>query len=357
MAAQTNMDADAQWRRFVAVFLRVLVGGAAIIYLFVLLIDPYDDVAFSLALDRQIVSISQRHMYPQIVRSRRFDALIVGDSTSRLLDPELLDREFGVHFANLAMDSATAWEQKTMLDYFIRKSGPPRALIVGLDGQWCDPEADGKRRITFRGFPDWLYDDNPWNDYLYLFNSETVEIAVRLLGYQFGLHRIRVRYDGYHVFVPPESEYDLARARRNVWGRRKPEIPPDIPPPPLSAAERQALAFPALGWLDAGLARLPAGSLKILAFMPVNVAAQAWPGTYDAAVEAECKSRIVDIARARGAKLIDWRFNSPLTHDDANYWDALHYRVPIATRIAKELGEAVLQEHASPDGSYRILVP
>ena len=59
-------------------------------------------------------------MYPQIVRSKRFDSLIIGTSTSRLLDPELLDRLFHVRLANLAMDSTMAWEQKTMLDLFLR---------------------------------------------------------------------------------------------------------------------------------------------------------------------------------------------------------------------------------------------
>jgi len=49
---------------------------------------------------------------------------------------------------------------------------------------------------------------------------------------------------------------------------------PDTPPPVLSPEERQALPFPALPWLDAILARMPAESLKILVFVPVHVAAQ-----------------------------------------------------------------------------------
>jgi hypothetical protein len=344
-----------EWRRFVAVFLRVLFGGTVIFYLFVLLVDPYDIVAFSLPLDRRIVSISQRYMYPQIVRSRRYDSLVVGTSTVRLLDPQLLDKSFGTRFANLAMDSMTAWEQKTMITYFIRKVGPPKVLIVGLDVVWCDQSAD-RNRITFRGFPDWLYDDNQWNDYLYLFNVGTAEIAGRLVGYQLGLYPERVRYDGYEVFVLPESEYDLTRARQRIWNRRKPEAPPNVAPPSLSLDKRRALVFPALNWLDATLAKLPSSSLKILAYVPVHVAAQPWPGTHAAAVEAECKTRIAAIAGRRGATVIDWRINSVLTRNDSNYWDSLHYRVPIATRIANQLGPAVLAGRESDDGSYRLIL-
>ena len=97
-------------------------------------------------------------------------------------------------------------------------------------------------------------------------------------------------------------------------------------------------------------------STKVLAFMPVHVAIQAWPGTRAAAVEAECKTRIMAIARERGAKVIDWRIASPITTDDSNYWDALHYRLPIAQRIARELIDAALDGKESADGSYRLLV-
>ena len=91
--------------------------------------------------------------------------------------------------------------------------------------------------------------------------------------------------------------------------------------------------------------------------MPVHVAAQPWPGTHAAAVEAECKARIAAIAGRHGAKVIDWRINSALTRDDLNFWDSVHYRVPIATRIAKELGPAILSGRGSDDGSYRLVLP
>src|SRR5271155_2048941 len=173
MRAQATMKSGpsktADWRGFVSLFLGTLIGCVVGVYLFILLVDPYDVVPFSLPIDRRIISISDRFMYPQIVRSGRFDSLIVGTSTSRLLDPELLDKSFHARIANLAMDSATAWEQQEMINYFVRKVGPPKVLIVGLDSVWCVQDAD-RRTITFRGFPYWMYDDNPWNDYLYLFN-------------------------------------------------------------------------------------------------------------------------------------------------------------------------------------------
>jgi hypothetical protein len=54
--------------------------------------------------------------------------------------------------------------------------------------------------------------------------------------------------------------------------------------------------------------------------------------------------------------VIDWRISSASTRNDANYWDFLHYRVPIAARIAEQLGRAVRLGREAEDGSYRIVV-
>jgi hypothetical protein len=82
------------WRGFVYVFLEALIGGISISYAFILLVDPYGVAPFSLSIDRHIMSHNARFMFPQLVRSGRFDALVIGTSTSGLLDPEELDGLF-----------------------------------------------------------------------------------------------------------------------------------------------------------------------------------------------------------------------------------------------------------------------
>jgi hypothetical protein len=344
------------WSRFAALFLATFAGGVAALYLFVLLVDPYDLVPFSPPMMRPVVSGNQRHAYPQIVRSRRYDGVIVGTSTGRLLDPDILNGPFGVTFANLAMNDMKAWEQKTLLDYVLRHAGPPKVLILALDRVWCEVKADVERISPLTSFPEWLYDENPWNDYLYLLNSSTLTSAVRIVGYQFGLYRERVRPDGYQVFTPPESQYDPARAKLKIWHGEEPwTAAAYASPAELPAAERQAMRFAALSWLDDALARMPSSSMKVLAFMPVHIRAQPRPGTAAGATEAECRRRIEAIARARGAILIDWRFASSLTTNDDNYWDDLHYRLPVAHRIARDLAAAALQGRESEDGTYRLI--
>jgi hypothetical protein len=347
----------ATWRRFVELFVGTFAIGLLLVFAFVLLIDPYDDVPFSLPLKRHLIDANQRFMYPQVVRSGLFDSLVIGTSTSKLLDPLILNEEFGVRFANLSMDAATAWEQKTIANYFIDHVGKPKVIIVGVDQQWCYSDADADtQRITARGFPYFLYDDDKWNDFFFLFNSRTVEMAGKLVGVHLGLYSERSRFDGYYLFVPPENAYDLERARRAIWRDRPRTLPdPNKKPFEMSDEQRASLVHPALNWLDDLL--LKAGdALKVIGFMPAHVADQPDPATPAGAHAAECKSRIVQIARQRGAKVIDWRYSSPLTREDSNYWDAMHYRVPVGNSLAHAIGTAVRWGNPSVDGTYRLLV-
>ena len=77
-------DASRQWRAFVAMFAAIFVGGLVLVYAFIVLMDPYGINPYALPIQRAIVSISQRYMYPQLIRSHQFDSFVIGTSTSRL---------------------------------------------------------------------------------------------------------------------------------------------------------------------------------------------------------------------------------------------------------------------------------
>ncbi len=337
---------------FLKSFLASVLVLAGSIWLAILLLDPFGVSPLRLPGAHAIMDINQRYMYPQIVRARAFDSVVIGTSTSRLLDPQELDAAFGGRFANLAMNAGTAWEQAEMAKLFLRHQPHPRTFILGLDQMWC-LEGDTIKRITERGFPEWMYDDNRWNDLPHLFSLQTLEIAGRLLGYKLGLMPARIRADGYEVFTPPESNYDLARAQFHIWkGHAGMRIVPQSPPVELSPAARAALDFPALVWLDDLMTRVPTTTRRVLALMPLHVAAQATPGSSGEASMRECKARIAAIGVRHGVQVVDFSIPSEITRNDANYWDPLHYRVPIASRIVAALKQAQDTRHADPAGFF-----
>jgi hypothetical protein len=339
------------WDQCLKVVLGGLAGLLAVAFAFIVLMNPYGHLPLRLFGAHVIMDINQRFQYPAIVRSGVFDSAVIGTSTSRLLDPDHLDARFGGRFANLAMNDARAWEQYQLALLFLRQQPRPKTLLIGLDRVWCDQNADVDR-ITTRGFPEWLYDDNVWNDWLYLLNPLTLEFAGRVAAHRVGLRPPRIPANGFEIFVPPESAYDPVKVDKLLWKGGPREIAPVVPPYATSEVDLLSWGFPALAWLEQILAATPVTTRRLLVFMPVHVVSQPVPGSRVAAREQVCKSHIAEISRRYEAALIDFRIRSALTTIDANYWDPLHYRLPVAHSIVDAIARAVSTRQDDPQGDW-----
>ncbi len=326
------------WGSFVGTTLGVAAGLLALVVALLAAIDPYGIRAGAA---RPIMDIDARAMYPQLARSDRFDSAVFGTSTIRLLDPQDLDATLGGRFANLGLNAGTPWEQLQLARLFLRHHPAPATVVMGLDRNWCEPDADRPgKRVTFRAFPAVFYDEVAWNDWPELLSLRSVEIAIRVVLNRLGRMPERVRRDGYENFLPPDALYDPDRAASHI---RAPE-----PAPAASAPGR----LPALGWLKDFVGELPAETRLVLLLPPIHVAAQARPGTGAGDADAACKARIRDIAARPRTTLVDFRLPSALTRDGSRYWDKLHYRQPEAARIVAALGAAVATGRDDPAGLY-----
>ena len=293
---------------------------------------------------------NQRFQYPAIARYGPFDSVLIGTSTSGILNPKVLSEILGGRFANLAMDSARAWEQWQIAGLFHDNRSRPDTLLVGLDHVWCDADAD-QNRVTFRGFPDFLFDNNPWNDWLYVLNSKGLEISGRRLLHALGKAAPKISPDGYKVFLPDEALYDIEKVRKNIGPARSTtkSIAPFIP----TEQQRSAWKFPALAWLEI----MVSGNWRrvIMFFTPVHVSAMPAPGTEALAREQECKRQVTELAHRQGWPLIDFRISSEITSHEENYWDPLHYRVPVGHRIIDGIKKALSIQQDDPAGDWHML--
>lgn len=332
---------EIEWQRFVRTFARWAVGAALCCALFIVIFDPYDNIPFSPPFARPIMDDNQRYMYPAIARKSRFDSAIFGTSSIRLLNPAHLDREFGGGFAQFGLNDGQAYEQYRIADLFLRHHKAPGTIVWGIDAVWCGTGSTYKK-FTGRPFPPWRYDDNAWNDLLYLFNGKTIEIAARVARNLAGGGRLRYGPDGYANFLPPVRDYDLAKVRRKLYGpsgKRPPAAPPEAEATGLSARERKALEFPTHTLLKEILGRLPDRTRKIILFVPYHLASQARAGTRRGDIIAECKARVTRIAAASAnMTVIDYMIPSALTRRDENYWDPLHYTLDVAENIVLQMG-------------------
>lgn len=326
------------WRRFLALGL----GAGAVLYLAILLIDPYDVVVFSPKIDRGVTASNQRFAWPAMARSQAYDSAIIGTSTTRLLKPAQLNRTIGGSFVNLSFNSGTAWEQSQILKLFARNHPHAKTVIFGIDSTWCHAGRPAPR-LTGRPFPEWMYDDNPWNDLLNLLNLKTIEEAGKQIGHLTGLRPSPRKLGGYHDFLPPRAQYDLKRARGHIYGAQGPRAPkPQDPPYEATSAERQVWRYPSHAHMAEMFAELPPKTLKIMLFVPIHRNAQPRPGSKAAAQLDECKRRLAAIAgQHANAHVLDFMIDSRITRTDTNYWDALHYGHEIAAELGRLIPQAV----------------
>lgn len=318
---------EKRWRRFWRLFLSLFCLGWVVYTLLIVVIDPYDIFTFSPKMDRAPVVINQRFSYPAIARKSKFNSLILGTSTARLVDPEVLDSGLDSKFANLAMNSATAYEQLQIFNVFRRYHAEIKTLVIGLDIAWCAEGPDYKL-YTSRPFPPWMYDDNPWNDFKNHYTLKTAETMVRQAGYLAGVLPALYGKNGYKNFLLPQSEYNLDTARSHLYPNGTVEkIEEQSPPFVLSNIERSNLSLPALKLLEEILAK-SRETQTILFFVPYHFYYQGHPGTRKKLVWQKCKDRIVSLASPfENVSVLDFMIKSELTLKDENYWDARHYNL------------------------------
>lgn len=297
-----------------------------------IIVDPYDTLKISYPAKREPIVSNQRFSYPAIALKDFHDSAIIGTSSIRLLNPENLNVLFDAKFVNLAMNSATAYEQYKTYELFRRAHENIKYLIVGVDMVWCDRKRNPEK-LTFRPFPPWLYDENEFNDYLNMFSARGLENTVRLIEYWFGKREAKYNEDGYHNFVGDDNKYDLKKAIINIYGGAENKISFEEK----LADERNRpdsntiLEFPVHKlYLSKIFESLSDKTIKLIVFVPYyyrNIYSQ-----YEKINE--CKNKLIKFSHQyKNTHVIDFMFDSDITSDDSNYWDVLHYRIHVAEKL------------------------
>ena len=333
-------------RRFFRRFLATAAIAGSVIYAFIVLVDPFDALPMSWPFDRGPVDSNARYAFPALARNRSFDSALFGTSTGRLLRPVALDAALGGRFANLAMNSATAYEQTRLLRVFLDAHPRPRTVAIGLDFEWC-ASAGGAHAFGFdRPLPEWLYTGGRWAGYGHLFNLYALERAGQAFAEWTGLKPRRYGRDGYTRFVPDDRSYDPVRvtAALAVAG---PWSPPEPPGP-----DPAAWPMPGMDLLRRDLATIPADTAKLLFFVPYHRSLLPLAAGPAHDLLAECKRRVTAMAAVTPrVMVVDFMRPSPITLDADNYWDPHHYRVAIAERVVRDLAAAIT---GAPSPDYAI---
>lgn len=329
-SGQGGDASDVVWRRFVMRYVAVFAGALVVVLAFIVLVDPYDSGRFASLPLRGISDTSQRTENVSLGRNDKFNAAIFGNSHGQLIDPARLSQATGLNVVQLAVPGANPPEQIAMIRWFIRHHARIGGLVVAADTRWCgaDPQ-------PWKWFPFWLYGDSDVAYLVNAFSTRSFTAAARRIKHAFGLvNPSDARgYDDYEARLPASYRFDFP-------------APVQQPSPDQIAAAQAQLRtppFPAIDWLAAELATVPADTPIVILFPPQYVSTL--PGSADAAAVLQaCKARLAAlVAGAPHRGFLDFLVESDITRAPANFIDEEHYRGPVARQVEHAIANILTQ--------------
>jgi hypothetical protein len=325
----TSSDDAIGWERSLWACLGALGISALLLWAAMIVIDPYDSGKFGWL---GIEGVDDRTTFTAAAsraRNPQFDSAVIGNSTAQMLDPAELSRATGLRFVQLYMTGARPLEELALLEFFLRHHRRVGALVIVADPFWCvhkPSEPDGP-------FPYWLYGESSIKYVVRLLSRQSVEHAFQRLSIGFGWRERNdpSGYFSYEDIWPPGTFHEVNRPRD--------------PAPPATAAERAML--PEVSRLDAAIKKLPADIPVVLVVPPTLYTTIAAPGTAAALDREACHAALKRTVAGRpNSNFINYRIDSAMTRDIANFADLIHYRTNVASKISEgiaaslRLGEA-----------------
>lgn len=315
-----------RWRRLLWRYAAITVTAGLALGAFVLALDPYDTGRFSLLPARGVADFGPRLASAGIARRQDVDAAIFGNSTVQLLDPARLSRLSGHNFVSLAVPGTGPIEQLALADWFRRHHRSQPALVFGIDASWCTTHDPAE---LSHPFPFWLYSADRFVYAVSMMRYKSFEAVLRRLKLLAGYERM-ARPDGYRDY-DTDNPWHLPEFREPAPQERPAETPiaapDDFTAPPL---------------LRQFFASLDPAARVVIVFPPRYTTAIPPPGSTAAADLDVCKETYRLLAGARAnTQLLDFLFDSPMARRDENFWDAIHYRGPVARVIEDRVVDAL----------------
>ncbi|MGI5977179.1 MAG: hypothetical protein ACOX68_05730 [Candidatus Limivicinus sp.] len=300
---------------FLCVFLvLVLILAGTVIY-----IDPFMHYHKPLT-DKFYYNLNnQRSMNRGIVKYFDYEAMITGSSETHNVKTTEAEDVFGLIFVKVPFAGGTCKEVNDCVETALESNDGLRLVIRTMD-RMNFPDDKDRVREDFN-YPSYLYDDNPFNDYKYIFNLD--------IFYHRCLNMIRESMDGKRG-ITPFDEYSYT-VPGNVYGpenvlRGYGRFACSGEPMHLSEEEVAVLK----GNIAQNITALPEKYPDVEFYYYLPPYSAVWYGVrvdngeLEKFLEAE-QILIESVLPYDNIKLFSWSDDFQLTCDLNNYTDALHY--------------------------------
>ena len=317
-------DSARAWLHFVQVFAITLVTALAVIYLLILILDPYDSGRITHNAVFGVVDENPRTASASRGRDPHFNSVVIGNSRGQLLDPKRLSDRTGLSFVQLTVPGAGPQEQLALLRWFIHHHRWIGAVVLVADPVWCAQNL----APPANPFPFWLYSQSTLEYAIHILDAKALDLAWRRTLLWLGL-RTRSRPDGYW-------DYEAGRA----WAFR-PVIPANFSPAPTQARNPE-VSFPAIELLRATLSNLDSNVPLAIVMPPAFFTELPARDDPKAGLIAQCKGALEKIAAQRaGGAFLDFEVDGEIARNPENFMDGIHYRAPIARIIEERVAAAL----------------
>lgn len=337
------------WQKFLKVSLLSSIICVIAYFGLYFITDPYDRFFSDPSKIPVRPKVNERFFLPTLVSKNAFNSVILGTSTIQLVKPSQLNQLFNEKFLNIAMASATAYEQSKLFKLFLKSHPHPDTVIFGIDIVWCEDHPSKNASISY--FPEFLFQNNALLDFKEALTQRTAEHCFTQLLVCLYLRKPFDRSDGYRSFLPSADKYSLSQARKHIYKQETPLAKPVYLENLKNSKSR--FEFPQAHYMEEILASLPAETRKIIIFVPYHSYYQLSGGLENVRRWQACKHHYKEMAlKFSNVHVIDFMIDSYITEKDENYWDPLHYNLQIAEKLGWLIYQAVFKNKADPAYLY-----
>lgn len=142
-------------------------------------IDPYQQYSFNNPTNDYMESrsmYSQRYLAAGFAENLDYETILVGSSMSENFIKDSIDKSLNTKSAKLSISGGTPYEIKNVLNKAI-STGKTKTALICIDVYMYNNEVDFKREP----YPDYLYDNNSFNDVSYLLSHKIfIEDSLKL---------------------------------------------------------------------------------------------------------------------------------------------------------------------------------
>ena len=187
------------------------VSLAAIVAL-VVIVDPFEIYHRALFYNPPYESETQMYSGAGVAKSYTYDSIIVGSSMTENCRPSIYDDALGGRFVKLSMNAGQSLDHAKMMEIAFR-THDVRRVVYGMDFFSFSLYYNNQKAKT----PDYLYDDNLFNDVKYWFNKSVLFSNIPKALSRIGTPDEDRTRDSMYLWHPPEMPGEAGlRAQVNL---------------------------------------------------------------------------------------------------------------------------------------------